>query len=49
MNTEDSLILAAILTAMEYCQNQKKKKQYKILLKVAYCIANLETEDLITL
>ena len=41
MSAEDNFVLAAIMTAIEFCKNPKKKKQYKALLKAAYCISEI--------
>lgn len=41
MSSEDNFILSAIMTAIEFCKNPKKKKQYKLLLKAAYCISEI--------
>lgn len=41
MSAEDNLVLSAITTAIEFCKNPKKKKQYKFLLKAAYCISGI--------
>lgn len=46
MSGEDNLILSAIMTAIEFSKNPKKKKHYKALLKAAYCISGIaESEE----
>lgn len=45
MSTGDKLILSAIMTAIIYCKNPQKLKQYRLLLKAAYCIAEIGEVD----
>ena len=42
MSRGDDLILSAIMTAIIFCKNPQKLKQYKLLLKAAYCFAEIE-------
>lgn len=45
MNIKDNLVLSAMVTAIRLCKNPEKLKQYRLLLKAAYCIAEIGEVD----